>query len=64
MYVIIKKEEVHINSTPLPSTTNCKYLIDSSFSLNSIAHAYQECISTYNINPQKYQIIFSKVLRW
>ena len=46
MYVIIKKEEVHINSTPLPSTTNCKYLIDSSFNSNSIAHAYQECIHT------------------
>ena len=52
MYVIIKKEEVHINSTPLPSTTNCKYLIDSSFSSNSIAHAYQECIHT-NSNTTK-----------
>ena len=61
MYAIIKKEEVHINSTPLPSATNCKYLIDSSFSLNSIAHAYQECIHTIST---KYQIIFSKVFRW
>ena len=53
MYVIIKQEEVHINSTPLPSTTNCKYLIDSSFNSNSIPHAYQECIHTISTPIQQ-----------